>query len=357
MKHALELAQEGLGRVAPNPSVGCVLVKNNTILAGARTSDGGRPHGEANALDIAGSKACGATAYVTLEPCWHPDCPSCSSKLIDAGVVRVVVGCLDENPLIHGKGIAALRSAGILVEIGCLEPECREINRGFFLSKTEGRPLITLKTAMSLDSKIATSSGQSRWITADESRCFVHGLRASHDAILTGIGTVLADDPELTTRIDGVTHKAVRVVLDSSLRMPVTAKMLKIKNERDLFVFTNENADTPKAVQLKEAGAHVVSSPIGLNGKIELGFVLNTLAKNGITRLMVEGGQKILTSFVQSGLWDDLYILRAPMILGADGYDAFGAMEISALSCAVRPVFVSRHTLGPDLAELYKRSG
>lgn len=354
MSRALDLAREGLGRVAPNPSVGCVLVKDDLVIAEARTADGGRPHAESLALELAGPAAMGATAYVTLEPCVGDD-HSCSMKLVDAGIIRVVIGCRDENPQIAGKGIDALRRAGLVVKTGCLESECQDLNRGFFLAKTQNRPLVTLKTATSLDSKIATSSGDSRWITGDESRRFVHGLRATHDAILTGIGTVLADDPELTTRIDSFQHESVRIVLDSSLRMSPSARMLKIKISKDILVFANENANAQKESALADAGVTVIRAPQAGDGKIDPGFVLHTLAARGITRLMVEAGQGVLTSFLHSGLWDDLYIMRAPIILGADGRDAFGAMGISKLAAAIRPHLISREALGPDFVERYAR--
>lgn len=338
-----------MGRVAPNPSVGCVLVKDGVIVGEARTADGGRPHAEAQALDFAGERARGAIAYVTLEPC-----ENCAARLISAGISKVVAGCLDPNPAVNGKGAAALRGAGIEVETGLLELQCADLNRGFFLSKLQNRPLVTLKTATSLDAKIATASGESRWITGSDSRAMVHRLRASHDAILTGIGTILADDPELTTRLDGIDHKSVRVILDTHLRMPVSARMLNTKDRGDILVFTDENSDPQKIDDLEKAGAQVVRAPLAC-GKIDIAFALGHLAARGLTRLMVEVGQGVLGAFIASGLWDDLYIMRAPLLLGADGRDAFGPLGLSSLAAAPRLVLQGREALGDDLVEHYRR--
>lgn len=346
MSRALALAERGLGRVAPNPSVGCVLIRGGEILAEARTADGGRPHAEGVALGLAGEQARGATAYITLEPC-----ETCAGKLIAAGIAKAVIGCRDRNPSVNGRGIAALRAAGLEVEEGCWESECADLNRGFFLSRVAGRPLVTLKTATSLDSKIAVGSGESKWITGDETRARVHHLRAKHDAVLTGIGTILADDPELTTRIDGVDHKSLRIILDTHLRFPLSARMLNTKNLGEIVVFTNENSDARKMDELEKAQVRIVRTP----GKIEPAFVLETLAARGITRLMVESGQGVLTAFLASGLWDDLYIMRAPVILGADGRDAFGPLGLSSLKTAPRLTLLSREPCGADLVEHYRR--
>lgn len=345
MARALELARAGLGRVAPNPSVGCVLVKDGEVIAEARTSDGGHPHAEAAALEKAGEKAKACVAYVTLEPCFKEAGVCCSNLLIKFGVSKVIVGCLDENPAIRGKGVAALERAGISVEVGCLEEECRELNKGFFLSKTNARPLVTLKIALSLDGKIATRTGHSQWITGEEARRRVHEMRSTHDAILTGIGTVLADDPQLTARIEGVNHTIRRCVLDTDGRMPVSARMLSDK-AGPVTVFSGRNGGNLPDVE-------VVTTPVCLNGTLDLNFVLAHLAEKGVTRLMVEAGQGVFTSFLKSGLWDHLYIMRASVIVGADGVDAFGGLDTDTLDAALRPVLVSREALGPDLLEIY----
>lgn len=356
MSRALDLARDGLGRTAPNPAVGCVIVRDGRITGEGRTADGGRPHAEAVALGLAGGAAQGADIYVSLEPCFHTDRPSCASRLIESGVRRVVIGCLDENPAIRGHGVAALKAAGIEVEAGLLEDECRQLNRGFFLAKTQSRPLVTLKTAISLDAKIATSAGESRWITGAESRAFVHRLRASHDAILTGIGTVLADDPELTSRTGDRPHRSVRVILDSCLRLRPDARIMKTKDAGDIVVFASENADPDRLEILRAAGADVVPASRDADGGLALPPVLQSLAARGITRLMVEAGQGVLTSFLRAGLWDDLYIMRAPVVIGRDGRDAFGPLGLAKLNDAIRPRLAERFECGTDLCELYRRT-
>lgn len=344
MRAALDVARTGLGRTAPNPSVGCVLVRSGQIIGQGRTSDKGK-HAEVAALEQAGEKAEGATAYVTLEPCFKDDAPSCSTHLIKSGIRRVVIGCLDENPLIYGRGLAALQAAGIEVVTGCLEEDCREMNKGFFLAKTQARPLVSLKIALSLDGKIATRTGHSQWITGEDSRRRVHELRATHDAILTGIGTVLADDPALTARLDGVDHVPRRVVLDTQLRMPPKAKMIN-DAAGPVTIFT---AKPTQRLGL----SMVVTSPLSATGQVNLPFALSHLAANGVTRLMVEAGQGVFTSFLTSGLWDHLYIMRAPVVIGTDGRDAFGSLGVDDLAAGLRPVLQSREVLGDDLLEIY----
>lgn len=345
MRAALDVARTGLGRTAPNPSVGCVLVRDGQIVGRGRTADGGKCHAEIVALEQAGDMAVGASAYVTLEPCFKDNLPSCSVALIKSGIRRVVIGCLDENPLIYGRGLSALRAAGIEVVTGCLEEECRDMNKGFFLVKTQARPLVSLKIALSLDGKIATSTGHSQWITGEESRRRVQELRASHDAILTGIGTVLADDPKLTVRLDGVDHSPSRVVLDTHLRIPLGAKILT-GSTAPVTVFTTKSVSV-------HGNAKVVTTPLSPCGQIPLPFVLSHLASSGVTRLMVEAGQGVFTSFLTSGFWDHLYIMRAPVVIGADGRDAFGVLGVDDLASGLRPVLQSREALGPDLLEIY----
>lgn len=348
MRRALALAETGLGRVAPNPSVGCVFVKNGAVMGEGRTQDGGRPHAESVALEQAGDGAKGATAYVTLEPCFHDDRPSCSSKLIEAGVAKVVVGCRDQNPAIMGRGILALKQAGIEVVDGVMAEECAAINQGFFLSKNAGRPFVTLKIATSLDSKIATGTGQSQWITGEDSRRRVHETRARHDAILTGIGTILSDDPELTTRLPEHEHKSLKIILDTTFRIRKKSRVLAGSNQNDAIVFVSH----PHAHNSLQNGL-IVGADLDGAGKISIPFVLKALAARGITRLMVEAGQGVFTSFLQSGLWDELHLYRAPIVIGADGKDAFGALGVSGLDDAPRLKLLSQEKLGVDILEKY----
>ncbi len=356
MKAALALAETGLGRVAPNPSVGCVIVKDGEIIASARTQDGGRPHAETTALELAGAKAKGATVYVTLEPCFKSDGPSCALALIAAGVKKVVIGCTDENAAIKGKGVAALRVAGIEVVQNCLDEECRTLNKGFFFTKTRSRPLITLKTAISLDSKIATGTGHSQWITGPAARARGHLERARHDAILTGINTVLADDPLMTTRVDGVDHKSLRIILDANLKFPSTAHMLDTKDRGEIIVFTSEKARAVNQVLLEDKGVRIVTVPMFEEDKLSLPFVLEALANEGVTRLMVEAGQGVFTSFLKDRLWDYLLVFRAPFLIGTDGKDAFGELGIDTLDQARRLKLLTRETHDNDLLEIYEQA-
>lgn len=356
MTEALRLAEEGLGRVAPNPSVGCIIVKDGEIVGRARTADGGRPHAEPQALQQAGDKAKGATVYVTLEPCCHHGRTlPCTDELIAAQVSRVVIACLDKDRRVAGQGVQALKDAKIEVLVGVLEDEALEINDGFFKRVTNYRPLITLKTAVSIDSKIASAAGESQWITGAESRQRVHQERARHDAILTGIGTILKDDPLLTTRIEGVEHKSLRVILDSQLRFPLTAKMTVTTFEGPIIIYTAPGADVEKKAALEKAGIRVVEIDLSSNGKLSLPFIMEHLANEGITRLLVEAGQGVFTAFMKLKLWDHLLVFRSPIVIGNKGMDAFGEMEDN-LAQAQRLQLVSLEPYGNDLLELYKKA-
>lgn len=354
MARALELAEQGLGRVAPNPSVGCVIVKEGQVVGEGRTQDGGRPHAEHVALERARDLAKGATVYVTLEPCFHEDRESCSSRLIAAGVARVVIGCRDQNPAINGRGIFTLKQSGVEVVEGVMEGDCVALNRGFFLSKNANRPFVTLKMAMSVDGKIATAIGESRWITGEEARLNVHRTRAKHDAILTGIGTLLADDCTLTTRLDGINHSSVRVVLDTDGRFPLSAKIVETINAGRIIICTKQDVDNSKRNDLESLNVYVKAAELSPTGGLSIPHVLRDLASEGITRVMVEAGQGVFTSFLMSGLWDELHLYRAPIIIGSDGRDAFGALGVSKLESALKPRLMSRESIGADCLEIYR---
>lgn len=342
MIRALALAEGGLGRVAPNPSVGCLIVKDGQVIGEGRTQDGGRPHAEKIALDMAGDKAKGATAYVTLEPCYHDDRSSCSSYLIEAGIAKVVVGCRDQNPAIWGRGISALKQSGINVVEGVMEKECAAINRGFFFTKTIHRPLITLKMAVSADNKI---TGPQRWITGEAARADVHLLRARHDAILTGVGTIISDDPQLTTRVAGITHVSKKVILDTTFRINEEAKVLAGSDGGEVIVFTTREQD---GKTLK--GARIISVATGLDGRVSISAVLERLAAEGVTRVMVEAGQGVFSAFLSAGLWDELYLYRAGAISGEAYLPAVTDPDLMPTSGMVR-----REQLGDDILEIYKR--
>jgi diaminohydroxyphosphoribosylaminopyrimidine deaminase/5-amino-6-(5-phosphoribosylamino)uracil reductase len=353
MRHALALGRRGMGRTGANPSVGCVIVaKDGHIVGRGRTSDGGRPHAEINALAEAGGAARGATAYVTLEPCAQvTETPSCAESLIAAGVSRVVVAIGDPDARTNGMGITKLRAAGIAVVPGVLEREAAESHAAFFKRTNEARPLVTLKIAQSLDGKTAAASGDSKWITAEEARRFGHLLRAQNDAILVGIDTVLADDPELTCRLPGLeNHSPVRVVLDTRLRLPETSKLATSANKVPTMVFTSAG-DGSKG--LAKLGVEVVRVSRDARGRPDLSAMLTELAKKKVTRLLVEGGATVHAAFLDRGLADRLEIFTAPITLGAAGRNAVDALAALTLQEAPRFHRLSQRQLGVDRLESY----
>ncbi len=308
MSLALELARRGT-ECSPNPRVGCVLVRNGEIVGRGWHAKYGGPHAEVNAVRDAGEAAAGATAYVTLEPCSHyGKTPPCADLLIERKIVRVVSGMRDPNPKVDGGGIAKLEKAGIEVTTGVLEAECRKLNRGFISRMTKGRPWVTLKIASSLDGKIALENGESKWITGPEARAAVHAMRAASDAVLTGSGTVLADDPLLTVR-DAPGRTPRRVILDRRLRTPSGAKILR---GGKVSVFTLESAPREKIRGLEDAGAEVVC----LAGDNFLASVLDKLCGDGVNYLMVEAGARLFGAFTEAGLCDELALFAAPKIMG-----------------------------------------
>ena len=348
MRHALALAKRALGTVAPNPAVGCVIVSaDGRVVGRGFTQKGGRPHAETMALAEAGEEARGATAYVTLEPCAHQgETPPCAKSLIEAGVTRVVAALEDPDPRVCGKGIAMLWDAGVLVATGVLEQEAAALNAGFFLRVKENRPLVTLKVAQSLDGKTATVSGHSKWITGPEARRFGHLLRAKHDAILVGIDTALADDPELTCRIKGLEDRSpIRVVLDTRLRLPRSSKLVATANQAPTLVFTTVDGHLGEAEVIKTAR--------DARGRPDIGAVLKALARRGVTRLLVEGGASVHAAFLDRGLADRLEIFRAPVVLGASGKSAIDALASLDLDEASRFVSLGRRVLGADLLESF----
>jgi diaminohydroxyphosphoribosylaminopyrimidine deaminase/5-amino-6-(5-phosphoribosylamino)uracil reductase len=353
MQHALRLAGRGLGRVAPNPSVGCVIVSGEgRVLGCGWTADGGRPHAETVAIAQAGTAARGATAYVTLEPCaHHGHTPPCAQALIGAGVARVVASMEDSDPRVSGRGFAMLREAGIDVTTGLLAQDATKLNAGFFLRIREKRPLVTLKIAQSLDGKTATSSGESKWITGEDARRFGHLLRARHDAILVGIETALADDPELTCRISGLEGcSPTRVVLDTRLRLAEESKLTRGAKEIPTLVYSTGAASSV----LSACGVEVVTVVRDARGRPDIGAVLADLAARGITRLLVEGGAGVHAAFLDRGYADRLEVFRSPVLLGDAGHSAINALAAFTLDEAPRFACVSRQMLGPDLLESFE---
>jgi len=356
MRHALALAERGLGTVWPNPAVGCVIVAGDgEILGRGWTQSGGRPHAETVALDEAGDRARGATAYVTLEPCaHHGQTPPCAEALVKAGVGRVVVAADDPDPRVAGRGYDILTAAGIDVVRGICREQAEAVNAGFLMVVTAGRPMVTLKLATSLDGRIATRSGESKWITGPEARQAGHRLRASHDAILVGIGTALADDPSLTCRLPGLEKQSpVRVVLDSRGRLGAKAALVKTVQDVPTWVMTTETGQD-QTQRLEDAGVESEAVTTGAEGRPDPQAVLAALQRRGITRLLIEGGAGVARSFLSAGVVDRLVWFRAASVIGGDGLAAIGPLGIEALNETPRFTLQKVQRLGQDLLETYQ---
>jgi diaminohydroxyphosphoribosylaminopyrimidine deaminase/5-amino-6-(5-phosphoribosylamino)uracil reductase len=357
MQLALSLGRRGLGRTWPNPAVGAVVVKDGVIVGRGWTQPGGRPHAEPEALRRAGEAARGATLYVTLEPCSHfGKSPPCVDAVIASGIARVVSAIEDPNPYVAGQGHAKLRAAGISVDVGLCAAEAAHDHAGHFRLVRDRRPHVILKLAVSADDKIAAAGHKPVAITGEAARTRVHLLRAQCDAVLVGIGTVLADDPLLTCRLPGMEARSpVRVVLDRALRLPGDSKLMHSARQTPLWVMTSELADAPAIARLGAAGAQVsrVATPGAL---MNPSAVLLALAEEGITRLMVEGGARVAASFVAAGLVDEVWLLRGPEAIGTDGIPALDALPLSALTGS--PAFKTRasESLGKDTLTIYERA-
>ena len=354
---ALALARRGLGETWPNPTVGCVLVKDGRVVGRGRTSPGGRPHAEIGALSQAGADARGATAYVTLEPCSHyGKTPPCADALIQAGIARVVVANPDPDPRVNGAGVGKLRTAGISVELGLCGEEAAVINAGFFKRVREGAPLVTLKIASSLDGRIATNDGKSRWITGAPARTLVHLLRAENDAVLIGSGTATADNPELTCRLRGLEGRSpLRIVLDSYLRLPLTAKLVATAEEIPTWILTRPDADADRMDAFRQCGVDIIPVPPGRDGRIDLTTALSVLGERGLTSSLVEGGGRMSAALFRERLVDRLAWFHAPMVLGGDGLPASVAFGVAKLSDAPRFTLLESRTIGNDILTLMTR--
>ena len=345
MKKALSLAKKGAGKVSPNPMVGAVVVKDGEIISTGYHAYYGGPHAEAVALEKAGEKARGATLYVNLEPCVHfGKTPPCVPRIIDAGIKRVVIATLDPNPLVSGKGVKMLREAGIDVTVGVLEKEAKKLNEAFFKWIKTKVPFVVLKIASTLDGKIATYSGNSKWITSLESRKLVHKYRAFYDAVLVGAGTVLKDNPELTVRLMRG-RNPVRVILDSSLRIPLSSKVLAANGRR--IVFHSEDVSSDKLERLRDMGVELYAVP-GEGEVLDLHEVLRKLGEIGIASVMVEGGREIFSSFLREELADKLIYFIAPKILGG-GIGPFDEVELCTIGESIELKDVRVRRVGSDL--------
>jgi diaminohydroxyphosphoribosylaminopyrimidine deaminase / 5-amino-6-(5-phosphoribosylamino)uracil reductase len=358
MQAALSLARRGLGTVWPNPTVGCVLVKDGAVAGRGWTQPGGRPHGETEALRRAGAQARGATAYVSLEPCCHHGkTPPCTDALIAAGIARAVVAVEDPDPRVAGRGIAQLRSAGIAVETGLLAEDARAINAGFFLRLAQGRPLVTLKLATTLDGKIATATGESRWITGEPARNRAHLLRATHDAVMVGAATVVADDPLLTCRLPGMAGRnPVRIIIDGSLRVPLTAKLVAEAKAVPTWLVHGRGADAARQQAFLDCGVELIEVPFTKTAEMHLGAALAELGKRGLTRVLVEGGARLAGALLEADLVDRLAWFQAPALLGGDALPAVEAFGVTALSAARRFKRVAIETCGDDVLETLTRA-
>jgi diaminohydroxyphosphoribosylaminopyrimidine deaminase / 5-amino-6-(5-phosphoribosylamino)uracil reductase len=357
MQLALTLGRRGLGRTWPNPAVGAVVVRDGVIVGRGWTQPGGRPHAEPEALRRAGDAARGATLYVTLEPCSHfGRSPPCADAVIAAGIARVVAAIEDPNPLVAGQGHAKLRAAGIAVDVGLGAAEAARDHTGHFRRVRDKRPHVILKLAISSDDKIAAAGHKPVAVTGEAARTRVHLLRARCDAILVGIGTVLADDPLLNCRLPGMAARSpVRVVLDRALRIPGGSRLLHSARETPLWIIASELAEAAAAARLGAAGAEVIRlAPAGAAGLDPL-TVLHALSERGITRVLVEGGSRVASSFVAAGLADEIWLLRGPNAIGADGIAALDALPLAAITRS--PAFRVRASemLDQDSLTVYER--
>ncbi len=357
MQAALALARRGLGNAWPNPAVGCVLVRNDKIVGRGWTQPGGRPHSETEALHHAGAASQGATAYVTLEPCdHHGKTGPCTEALIAYGIRRAVIAVEDPDPRVSGKGIERLQRANMAITTGVCREVAAELNAGFFLSVSSGRPLFTLKVATTLDGRIATRTGQSRWITGAGSRATAHGLRAQHDAILIGSGTALTDDPELSCRLPGMQNLSpVRIIADARLRLTPGTQLVETASQMPTWVVTRPLPDRRRRRALEEKGVTVIEVESNACGRPAPKAVARELAKRGITRVLIEGGGEIAASFLTAGMVDRLAWFRAPRIIGRDGLPAVGAIGVECLRDA--PLFSRSGVtqIGEDVLENYCR--
>lgn len=346
MREALALAEGALGLTTPNPAVGCVIARDGEILGRGATADGGRPHGETQALAEAGELARGATAYVSLEPCAHRgQTPPCARALIEAGVARVVVGCSDPYPAVRGRGIAMLKRAGIEVMVGVLEAECRRLNQGFFTRVTRGRPMGILKLAATLDGRIATASGESQWISSEESRDLVHRWRLEADAVIAGAATVIADNPRFTCRIAGGRDPA-RVIIDGRLKTPPSATVFTQESAAPTILVTT--APNLARARKRYRGTHTeVIGVAGESGRIDLNALMREFGRRGWCRVLIEGGAHLAGAAMAAGIVDRVAMFIAPRILGS-GLPAIEGLSAAAVRDSIRLAQMTARASGAD---------
>lgn len=356
MALALGLGRRGLGRTWPNPAVGAVIVRDGLIVGRGWTQPGGRPHAEVEALRRAGTAARGATLYVTLEPCSHyGKSPPCADAVIAAGIARVVSALEDPNHEVAGAGHARLRAVGIAVDVGLGAEDARRDHAGHIRRMRDGRPHVLLKLAASADGKAGAAGRRPVAITGERARDRVHLLRARSDAIMVGIGTALADDPILTCRLPGMAgYSPVRVVLDSTLRLPLSSRLVRSTHEVPLWVVTAPHAPSTAREALEAAGVTVLSVP-RTDGRLDLTAALRLLAERGISRLMVEAGPILAAALLDADLVDEVALFRSDTVIGPDGIDALEGMPLTTLSHSPRLASVGREAIGEDRCEIFER--
>ena len=352
LTHALALGQRGLGQTWPNPSVGCVIVTGGRIVGRGWTRPGGRPHAETIALEQAGAAARGATAYVSLEPCAHHGrTPPCCDALIAAGIARVVVPMEDPDPRVAGEGLRRMRAAGVQVTVAADHAgAAMEANAGFLTRQASGRPLVTLKLAATLDGRIATARGESRWITGSQARALVHLMRVQHDGLLIGAGTARADDPMLDVRLAGLrTAGPVRIVADGGLSVPLTGRLAQSAGEQPVWMIHRRDVDATRRAAWEGIGARTFGVTSAETGALDPLAMLRTLGSEGITRLLCEGGGKLAAALLEAGLVDRVIMFHAGMVMGADGLPSVGARAERPLAEMGRWTLYDERRIGADV--------
>jgi diaminohydroxyphosphoribosylaminopyrimidine deaminase/5-amino-6-(5-phosphoribosylamino)uracil reductase len=356
---ALGLAARGIGRVWPNPAVGCVLVhdKTDSVIGRGWTQPGGRPHAETEAIAQAGDAVKGATAYVTLEPCaHHGKTAPCAEALVKAGVARVISAIEDPDPRVSGEGHAMLREAGVDVSTGVMADEARALNRGFFTRVALGRPMFTLKTATTLDGRIATRGRDSKWITGPAAREKGHMLRAEHDAVLTSHGTVIADDPMMNCRVAGLEGRSpIRIVVDGALQTPLTAQVVRTARDVPTWIITRKGAESARVEALSALGVEVFEVEEDGNGRPDMVEAAQLLGAKGLTRVLVEAGGIFAATLVKADLIDAIAWFRAAKLIGGDGIPAVGDLALPGIDSIIGFDRVAVASLGEDVLETYSK--
>jgi diaminohydroxyphosphoribosylaminopyrimidine deaminase/5-amino-6-(5-phosphoribosylamino)uracil reductase len=363
MRAALALARRSLGTTWPNPAVGCVIARDGRVLGRGVTQPSGRPHAEQVALADArarfGAEALrGAVAWVSLEPCAHHGrTPPCADALAAAGIARVVSTIEDPDPRVQGRGFAALRAAGVAVETGVMAAEARALNAGFLARLTRGRPWLTLKLAASLDGRIATATGESRWITGPAARARVHLMRAESDAVMVGAGTARADDPMLDVRLPGFAdRRPVRVVADGSLSLPLTAHLAATARETPVWLLHRSGTDPARRHALADLGIELVQTPAEPGGEIDMRAALTTLGDRGLTRVLCEGGGRLAAHLLREDLVDEIVWFSAGCAIGGDGVESLAGLHLAQLGDAPRFDLASVETMGGDVLTRWLRA-